>query len=177
MPFQIAIVGKTNVGKSTLLNMLARKKYAITSNEAGVTRDRKEVKAEIAGKLVVLVDTAGLEQIGRTRRYRHAKEQTDHVEAEKEAIMYEQMIEQSIRAINTSDVILFVVDALNGVTEEDYYFAEIARKAGKKTVLIINKAENEKKILIKHCESCGTDSIINCKSTDKSYDFIDKKIK
>jgi GTP-binding protein len=148
MPFQIAIVGKTNVGKSTLLNMLARKKFTITSNEAGVTRDRKEVKTEIGGRLVILVDTAGLEQIGKTRRYRYAKEQKDHIEAEKEAVMYEQMIEQSIRAINTSDVILFVIDALNGVTEEDYYFAEIARKSGKKIILIINKAENEKKISI-----------------------------
>lgn len=148
MPFQVAIVGKTNVGKSTLLNMLARKKFAITSNEPGVTRDRKEVKTEIAGRRVVLVDTAGLEQIGKKKRYTYAKEQKDHVEATKESEMYEQMIEQSIRAINTSNIILFVIDALNGVTEEDYYFAEIARKSSKKVVLIINKAENEKKIAI-----------------------------
>lgn len=148
MPFQVAIVGKTNVGKSTLLNMLARKKFAITSNEAGVTRDRKEVKTEIAGMPVILVDTAGLEQIGRTRRYRHAKTQEDRIEAEKEALMYEQMIEQSLRAIKIADIILFVIDALNGVTEEDYYFAEIARKSGKKVILVINKSENEKKISI-----------------------------
>jgi GTP-binding protein len=148
MPFQIAIVGKTNVGKSTLLNMLARKKFAITSNEPGVTRDRKEVKTEIAGRQVILVDTAGLEAIGKTRRYRHAKEQKDHVEAKKEEEMYAQMIDQSLRAIALSNIILFVVDALNGVTEEDYYFADIARKSGKKVVLVINKAENQKKIAI-----------------------------
>jgi GTP-binding protein len=146
MPFQIAIVGKTNVGKSTLLNMLARKKFTITSNEAGVTRDRKEVKTEIAGRAVVLVDTAGLEVIGKTRRYRYAKEQKDHVEAKKDEEMYAQMIEQSLRAIKLSNIILFVIDALNGVTEEDYYFADIARKSGKKVILVINKAENQKKI-------------------------------
>jgi GTP-binding protein len=148
MPFQIAIVGKTNVGKSTLLNMLARKKFTITSNEPGVTRDRKEVKTEIAGRSVILVDTAGLEAIGKTRRYRHAKEQKDHIEAKKEEEMYSQMIEQSLRAIQLSNIILFVVDALNGVTEEDYYFADIARKSGKKVILVINKAENERKISI-----------------------------
>jgi GTP-binding protein len=148
MPFQIAIVGKTNVGKSTLLNMLARKKFAITSNEAGVTRDRKEVKTEIAGRKVILIDTAGLEQIGKTKRYRGIKAHTDRVEAEKEETMYAQMIDQSLRAINMADIVLFVIDALNGVTEEDYYFAEIARKYGKKIILIINKAENEKKISI-----------------------------
>lgn len=148
MPFQIAIVGKTNVGKSTLLNMLARKKFAITSNEAGVTRDRKEIRTEIAGRKVTLVDTAGLEQIGKTRRYRHAKENKDFTEGKKEEDMYEQMIEQSMRAIKLSDCILFVVDALHGVTEEDYFFADIARKQGKKVILVINKAENEKKLSI-----------------------------
>jgi GTP-binding protein len=148
MPFQIAIVGKTNVGKSTLLNMLAKKKFAITSNEPGVTRDRKEVKTEIAGKKVILVDTAGLEALGKTKRYRHAKAQKDHTEARKEEEMYKQMIEQSLRAIKLSNVILFVIDAINGVTEEDYYFADIARKSGKKVVLVINKAENQKKISI-----------------------------
>lgn len=148
MPFQVAIVGKTNVGKSKLLNILARKKFAITSNEPGVTRDRKEVKTEIAGRQVILVDTAGLEQITKTGKYRHALQNKDHVEAQKETEMYEQMIEQSLRAIKLSDVILFVIDALNGVTEEDYYFAEVARKSGKKIILVINKAENEKKISI-----------------------------
>jgi GTP-binding protein len=148
MPFQVGIVGKTNVGKSTLLNILARKKFTITANEAGVTRDRKEVKTEIGGRQVILVDTAGLEQIGKNGRYRNIKTQRDHVEAVKETAMYNQMIEQSIRVINTCDLILFVVDALNGVTEEDYYFADIARKTGKNIVLIVNKAENERKISI-----------------------------
>jgi GTP-binding protein len=148
MPFQIAIVGKTNVGKSTLLNMLAKKKFSITSNEPGVTRDRKEVKTEIGGRKVILVDTAGLEALGKTKRYRHAKAQADHTEAKKDEEMYAQMIEQGLRAIKLSNIILFVIDALNGVTEEDYYFAEIARKSGKKVILIINKSENEKKLKI-----------------------------
>lgn len=148
MPFQIAIVGKTNVGKSTLLNMLARKKFAITSNEAGVTRDRKEIKTEIGGRKVILVDTAGLEVLGKTKRYRHAKEQKDYKEAKKEEEMYGQMIEQSMRAMNLSDIIIFVIDALNGVTEEDYFFADIARKTGKKVILVVNKAENERKISV-----------------------------
>lgn len=148
MPFEIAIVGKTNVGKSTLLNILARKKFAITSNQAGVTRDRKEIKTEIAGRQVILIDTAGLEQITKTGKYKNARENKDHIEAKKETEMYDQMIEQSLRAIKTCDIILFVIDGINGVTEEDYYFAEIARKSGKKIILIINKTENEKRLSI-----------------------------
>lgn len=148
MPFQIAIIGKTNVGKSTLLNMLARKKFSITSNEAGVTRDRKEIKTIIGERPVVLIDTAGLEQIGKGGRYKHVKHNADHIEVSKEIIMYNQMVEQSLRAVNTSDLILFVVDALHGVTEEDYYFADIVRKTGKSVMLIANKSENEKKISI-----------------------------
>ena len=148
MPFQIAIVGKTNVGKSTLLNMLAKKKFSITSDQPGVTRDRKEVKTEIGGKKVILVDTAGLEALGKTKRYKHSKAHIDHKEAKKEEEMYAQMIEQGLRAMHLSNIILFVIDALHGVTEEDYYFAEIARKSGKKVILIVNKAENQNKIVI-----------------------------
>lgn len=148
MPFSIAIVGKTNVGKSTLLNMLCKKKFAIANNEPGVTRDRKEVKTEIAGRKVILVDTAGLEHIGSQKKYSYVKTPKDRKESEKDSQMYEQMIDQSIRAIKIADIVLFVVDAVNGVTEEDYHFADIARKANKKVVLIINKSENQNKIII-----------------------------
>ncbi len=115
-------MGRPNVGKSTLFNRLAGRRIAIVDNTPGVTRDRKETVARIAGRDVLLVDTAGLE------------------EAPPDTIPG-RMRSSSEAALRTADLILFVVDVRAGLTPADRAFAQWLRRQGKPVLLLANKAE------------------------------------
>ena len=122
MPVSIAIVGRPNVGKSTLFNRLTGRHTALVSDMPGLTRDRREGDAELGGHKVTLVDTAGLE------------------DAQSGSIA-SRMRAQSELAITKADVVLFVIDARAGVTPTDRNFARIARTSGKPVILVANKCE------------------------------------
>ena len=118
----VAIVGRPNVGKSTLFNRLTGTRAALVSDLPGLTRDRREGVAELFDTEIRLIDTAGLE------------------EARKGSIA-DRMRKQSEQAIAAADLVLFVIDARDGVTAADNAFAQIARNSGKPVVLVANKAE------------------------------------
>ncbi|MFM9942027.1 MAG: ribosome biogenesis GTPase Der [Hyphomicrobiaceae bacterium] len=122
MPSVIAIVGRPNVGKSTLFNRMTGARTALVSDMPGLTRDRREGEATVAGHSVTVVDTAGLEEA-------HS------------ASIQARMRAQSELAITTADLILFVIDARAGVTPSDKAFAQIARQSGKPVILVANKCE------------------------------------
>jgi GTP-binding protein len=128
----VAIVGRPNVGKSTLFNRLTGTRAALVSDLPGLTRDRREGIADLFGTDVRLVDTAGLE------------------EAQRGSIA-DRMRKQSEQAIADADLVLFVIDARAGVTAADTGFGRIARQSGKPVVLVANKAEGSK----------GTDGVID----------------
>ena len=115
-------MGRPNVGKSTLFNRLAGRRIAIVDNTPGVTRDRKEVVARIAGRDVLLVDTAGLEESA-----------PDTIPGRMRA--------SSEAALREADLILFVVDVRTGMTPADRSFAQWLRRQGKPVLLLANKAE------------------------------------
>lgn len=122
--FKIAIIGRPNVGKSTLFNKFVGKKFAITSDFSGVTRDRKEAKAHLSDLEFMAIDTAGLEK----------DVTSDSLSAK--------MVQQSQLAIIDADLCLFVLDAKTGVTNHDNYFAKFLRQIKKPTIAIANKCEN-----------------------------------
>lgn len=122
--FKIAIIGRPNVGKSTLFNKLAGRKLAITDNMPGVTRDRREAKGKLGPLEFMVIDTAGLEN------------EIDDKSLEK------RMFEQTELAIADADLCLLVIDGKSGVNNQDFHFSKWIKKSGKKTVLIINKCEN-----------------------------------
>ncbi len=122
MPFTVAIVGRPNVGKSTLFNRLARKRQALVDDQPGVTRDRRETEGYVGPYPVTLIDTAGYE--GR---------QDESLEA--------RMQEQTERAVAMADVVLLVVDARAGVTPLDGQFAAWLRRVEPPVVLVANKCE------------------------------------
>ena len=122
MPPTIAIVGRPNVGKSTLFNRLTAKRAALVSDVPGLTRDRREGEAEIAGRKVVLVDTAGLEEAA-------------------SGSIAARMRAQSEAAIAAADLVLFVLDAREGVVPADAAFARAVRQSGRPVVLVANKCE------------------------------------
>ena len=122
MPPTIAIVGRPNVGKSTLFNKLTAKRSALVSDMPGLTRDRREGEAELAGHKVTLVDTAGLEEAA-----------PDSIAARMRA--------QSETAITRADLVLFVLDARDGVVPADAAFARIVRQSGRPAILVANKCE------------------------------------
>lgn len=118
----VAILGRPNVGKSTLFNRLARRRIAIVDDRPGVTRDRREVEAEIGGRAVRLMDTAGLE------------------EAPAESIAGRMRV-SSETALGMADLVLFVVDARSGITATDRAFANQLRRTAVPVLVIANKAE------------------------------------
>jgi GTP-binding protein len=118
----VAIVGRPNVGKSTLFNRLVGKKLALVDDRPGVTRDRREGEARLGGLNFRVIDTAGLE------------------EAESGSLLG-RMRAQTEAAIDEADVILFVVDARAGILPADRPFADLARRSGKPVIVIANKAE------------------------------------
>jgi GTPase len=118
----IAIIGRPNVGKSTLFNRLTGKRTALVSDIPGLTRDRREGDADLGGHKLTIVDTAGLETA-------------------KKGSIAERMRQQSEAAIAAADLILFVVDAREGVTSDDKSFGKVVRSSGKPVILVANKSE------------------------------------
>jgi len=122
--FKIAIIGRPNVGKSTLFNKLIGKSFAITDDTPGVTRDRKEAQGKLGPLHFIAIDTAGLEN--------HLGNKS----------LEKRMVEQTEMAVDDADLCLFVVDGKEGITNADQHFAQWLKKLGKKTVLLVNKCEN-----------------------------------
>ncbi len=122
MTFAIAIIGRPNVGKSTLFNRLVGKKLALVDDQPGVTRDRRSGEARLGDLNFTVIDTAGLEE-------GDSVSLTGRMRAQTEA------------AIDEADGIFFVIDARVGITPEDRYFASLVRRASKPLILVANKAE------------------------------------
>lgn len=119
----VAIVGRPNVGKSTLFNRLTKSRQAIVNEQAGTTRDRQYGKSEWLGKEFSVVDTGGWV-------------------VNSDDVFEEEIRKQVMLAIDEADVILFVVDVMNGVTDLDMEVAEILRRSKTPVLLVANKTDN-----------------------------------
>ena len=120
----VAVVGRPNVGKSTLVNRLAEKRDAIVHESRGVTRDRSYHTTDWNGREFVLIDTGGIESL------------------KSNDIFAPRIREQALAACDEADVIIFVVDGTVGVTDEDEEVARVVRKSGKPVFLCVNKLDN-----------------------------------
>lgn len=119
----IAIVGRPNVGKSTLFNKIAGRKISITENRPGVTRDRLYADASWRGRNFTVVDTGG-------------------IELKSEDVMWKEILRQADTAIETAEVILLMLDGREELTASDYDVAEKLRRSKKPVILVINKVDN-----------------------------------
>ena len=124
MSFTIAIIGRPNVGKSTLFNRLVGQKLALVDDLPGVTRDRREGEGRLGDLAFTIIDTAGLDEGTKGSLTARMQEQTE-------------------AAIAQADALMFVIDARMGLTPNDRAFADFARRANKPVVLVANKAEGK----------------------------------
>lgn len=124
MSFSIAIVGRPNVGKSTLFNRLVGKRLALVDDRPGVTRDRREGQGRLGDLDFTVIDTAGLEDAARES-------------------LTARMQEQTRAAIASADAVLFMVDARAGLVPADRAFADIVRRSGKPVIVVANKSEGK----------------------------------
>ena len=134
----VAIVGRPNVGKSTLFNVLAGEMISIVKDTPGVTRDRIYAEVNWLNKDFTLIDTGG-------------------IEPESKDIILSQMRAQAQIAIDTADVIIFLVDVRQGLIDSDSKVADMLRRSGKPVVLVVNKVDSfekfmaEKQVTVCHC--------------------------
>jgi GTP-binding protein len=124
MSFIIAIIGRPNVGKSTLFNRLVGQKLALVDDTPGVTRDRREGQGKLGDLEFTIIDTAGLDEGAKGSLTARMQEQTE-------------------TAIGLADALMFVIDARAGLTPNDRAFADFARRANKPVVLVANKSEGK----------------------------------
>ncbi|MBN9015444.1 MAG: ribosome biogenesis GTPase Der [Xanthobacteraceae bacterium] len=124
MSFTFAIIGRPNVGKSTLFNRLVGQKLALVDDQPGVTRDRREGQARLGDLEFTIIDTAGLDEGARGSLTARMQEQTE-------------------AAIAAADALFFVIDARIGLTPTDRSFADFARRADKPVLLLANKSEGK----------------------------------
>lgn len=125
MTASVAVVGRPNVGKSTLVNRIVGRREAIVEERPGVTRDRKFFQAEWAGRSFTLVDTGGWLEGGES--------------------LDRQVSAQSERAISDADAVLLVVDAATGITDEDAKVAALLRRTGRPTIVVANKVDGDQR--------------------------------
>jgi len=138
----LAIVGRPNVGKSTLFNRLIQKRQAIVDEREGITRDRIYGEMEWIGHLFTIIDTGGYIP-------------------EDERVMEEAIRRQIEFAIDEADVLIFLVDGREGVTPADSYLADVLRQSGKRYLLVINKIDNNEQEVLQHeFFSLGVESVI-----------------
>jgi GTP-binding protein len=121
----VAIVGRPNVGKSTLFNRLVGRRLALVDDTPGVTRDRREGEATLGDLHFRVIDTAGFEEVPRPGLEGRMRAQTE-------------------AAIRDADAVLMLVDARTGITPADHAFADIVRRAGKPVILVANKSESKR---------------------------------
>ncbi len=121
----LALVGRPNVGKSTLFNRLTKSRDAIVADFAGLTRDRHYGNARFEKHEFIVIDTGGFEPTA------------DHG-------IYKEMARQTQQAVAEADVVVFVVDARAGLSAQDHDIANYLRRLGKPTILVANKAEGMK---------------------------------
>lgn len=124
----LAIVGRPNVGKSTLFNTLAGEKISIVKDYPGVTRDRIYADVTWLNHSFSLIDTGGIEMDSKDQMLKHMREQANI-------------------AIDTADVILFIVDVRQGLVDADYKVADMLRRSGKPVILVVNKVDNFQKYM------------------------------
>src|SRR6201992_2017934 len=124
MAFTIAIIGRPNVGKSTLFNRLVGQKLALVDDDPGVTRDRREGAGRLGDLEFTIIDTAGLDEGAKGSLTARMQEQTE-------------------TALGLADALLFCIDARRVLPPNDRAFADCARRANKPVVLVANKSEGK----------------------------------
>jgi GTP-binding protein len=138
---KVAIIGRPNVGKSTLFNRLTGTRHALVADTPGVTRDRREGDATIADLKFTLIDTAGLE------------------EAEENSLSA-RMTAQTMSAIKDADIILMMVDGRAGLLPTDKHFAGLVRQSGKPVILAVNKSEGRSAMGAGEAYALGFDMMV-----------------
>ncbi|MEO0282208.1 MAG: ribosome biogenesis GTPase Der [candidate division WOR-3 bacterium] len=145
----VSIIGKPNVGKSTLFNALLGRRDAVVHSTPNLTRDRHYDRIEIDNKEFVIIDTGGIEE-------------------NPKKVTFSELVEQQVDiAINQSDLILFVVDNKNGITGDDYYIANKLRSRKNDVILVINKCDDYESLLDSEIFKLGFESYIQISAEHK----------
>lgn len=136
----VALIGRTNVGKSTLFNRLIEERKALTSKVAGTTRDRNIGIANWQGRFFTVVDTGGLD-LGYVPKSKLPKKLKLLKKVDPDDLIETNIVKQATKGIAQADVLVVVVDGMLGMTTEDRTVVNIARKSGKPTILVVNKVD------------------------------------